>query len=285
MRNAIIMAASVAILLNPVSVAAQYARPETRPAPRPEPEPVRPLRDRAAPGGSSAPAGGVWAGATIRCESRNNGRRECSADTRGGVRLVRQLSDAACREHRTWGTTGNAIWVDNGCRGEFQTRYGGGGHGGHVVVENSSSGPSTAAIIGGVAVAGGLIALLAKPSKGSKPAPAPPPAQPGQPQPVAPPPAPALPAAPAGPAKISASLGGVTPDARPALGMCLNDAARQIGATGGSEIKLDRLDDVAPGNGGFRFRMMLVGIYPDKPRVIPTFCRATPTKVVELTFG
>jgi hypothetical protein len=66
---------------------------------------------------------------------------------------------------------------------------------------------------------------------------------------------------------------------------CLNEAARQVGATGGTEIRLERLDDVQPGNGGFRFRFQLVAVYPDETRSIATFCRATPTNVVELTFG
>jgi hypothetical protein len=79
--------------------------------------------------------------------------------------------------------------------------------------------------------------------------------------------------------------GGVTPDARPSLQTCLNEIARQIGATGGTEIALDRFDEVTAGNGGFRFRMVLKGVYPDETRSIPTFCRATPTSVIELTFG
>ena len=213
-----------------------------------------------------------WNGAIIRCESRNNRRETCRADTRGGVRLVRQLSSQQCREGRTWGTRSNEVWVDNGCRGDFQLRSGSG-------QSSGSSGPSAAAIIGGVAVAGGLIALLSQ----SNNAPATPAA--GNVAGAPPAPAPRPPAPPAGPARITAQMGGVTPDARPSLQMCLNDAARQVGATGGSEIRLDRIDDVQPGNGGFRFRFQLVAVYPDQTRTIPTFCRATPTRVVELTFG
>jgi Protein of unknown function (DUF3011) len=37
----------------------------------------------------------------IRCESRNNGRSYCAADTRGGVTLVRQVSQAQCVQGRT----------------------------------------------------------------------------------------------------------------------------------------------------------------------------------------
>lgn len=219
-----------------------------------------------------------WNGEIIRCESRDGRRNRCRADTRGGVRLVRQLGNTQCREGRTWGWNSNEIWVDNGCRGEFQLRQGSGQS------SNNNSGPSAGAIIGGVAIAGGLIALLSQSGKSSAPPantvgnPAPPTATP------VPLPAP-LPAPPAGPARISAEMGGVTPNARPSLTTCLNEAARQVGATGGTEIRLDRLDEIEPGNGGFRFRFQLKAIYPDETRSIPTFCRATPTKLVELTFG
>ena len=218
---------------------------------------------------------GNWNGETIRCESRDGRFRSCRADTRGGARLVRQLSNTPCQQGRSWGYRQNEIWVDNGCRGEFQLRYGNG-------QSSGGGGASTGAIIGGVVVAGGLLALLAQSSKSSNPpanttgtaAPAQPAPQPLQP-----------PATASGPARITAEMGGVTPNARPALTTCLNEAARQIGATGGTEIRLDRLDEIEPGNGGFRFRFQLKAVYPDETRSIPTFCRATPTKLVELTFG
>lgn len=63
----------------------------------------------------------------VRCESRDYRERTCGANTSGGVRLVRQLGDAACREGRTWGTTRGGIWVSNGCRADFEV---GGGRGG-----------------------------------------------------------------------------------------------------------------------------------------------------------
>jgi hypothetical protein len=49
-----------------------------------------------------------------------SGRTECPADTRYGVTLVRKLSQAACTEGRTWGYDASVIWVDQGCRAEFQ---------------------------------------------------------------------------------------------------------------------------------------------------------------------
>ncbi|HVR81024.1 MAG TPA: DUF3011 domain-containing protein [Luteimonas sp.] len=59
----------------------------------------------------------------LRCESTDGRYRQCSGDARGGVRLVRQLSDARCVEGRTWGMNRMGVWVDNGCRAEFETGY------------------------------------------------------------------------------------------------------------------------------------------------------------------
>ncbi len=53
----------------------------------------------------------------ITCESHNNRPNSCSIPTRGRVRLVRQLSDATCRNN--WGSNRNRIWVRNGCRAQF----------------------------------------------------------------------------------------------------------------------------------------------------------------------
>jgi len=57
---------------------------------------------------------------TIRCESRNNRRNYCAADTRGGVSLIRQVGQAQCVQGRTWGFDARGIWVQAGCRGDFQ---------------------------------------------------------------------------------------------------------------------------------------------------------------------
>lgn len=67
------------------------------------------------------PGGQPGQGRVIRCESRGGKSQYCRTDTRGRVRLVRQLSDSPCRENNTWGAErdGTGIWVDRGCRGEF----------------------------------------------------------------------------------------------------------------------------------------------------------------------
>jgi hypothetical protein len=62
----------------------------------------------------------------IRCGSEDGRRRYCDADTRRGVRLTRQISGSACEQGRTWGFDDRGIWVDRGCRAEFQLGGGGG---------------------------------------------------------------------------------------------------------------------------------------------------------------
>lgn len=56
----------------------------------------------------------------VRCESRDRRTVHCGIDTRGGVRLVNQISDRRCVRGRTWGTDNRGIWVSNGCRASFQ---------------------------------------------------------------------------------------------------------------------------------------------------------------------
>lgn len=61
----------------------------------------------------------------VTCSSDDGNRHYCVADTRGGVRMYKQLSDARCQEGSTWGYDERGIWVDRGCRADFQTGTGG----------------------------------------------------------------------------------------------------------------------------------------------------------------
>jgi hypothetical protein len=67
--------------------------------------------------------GGTWPppgnGDSIRCESDNGRSRTCPTPWQGGSRLVRQLSDTACVEGRTWQSQRGQVYVSGGCRGEF----------------------------------------------------------------------------------------------------------------------------------------------------------------------
>ena len=64
----------------------------------------------------------------VRCESVDYRDNYCAVDTRGGVRIVNQVSDADCYEGETWGYDHRGIWVKNGCGGDFEI-LGRGGHG------------------------------------------------------------------------------------------------------------------------------------------------------------
>jgi hypothetical protein len=145
-------------------------------------------------------------------------------------------------------------------------------------------GPSVGDVIAGVAVTATLLAVL---SAATQPQPAPAVYVPGAP----PPPPPLMPAyvpppqSTGAPASINVDLGAMTPEARPTASVCLTEAARQIGATGGTEIRVERIVDVQQGNGGYRFRLNLLGVYSDATRTIPMYCRATPEKILELSFG
>lgn len=61
---------------------------------------------------------------SLRCESNDEHYRMCST-TRPlrGARLVRQISGSACTEGQSWGWKQEGIWVDRGCRAEFELTF------------------------------------------------------------------------------------------------------------------------------------------------------------------
>lgn len=73
-------------------------------------------------GAADANGGQVTAGRTTRitCESRSTDREECPIAEGARVRLVRQISQSACRLNDTYGTGRGYLWVAQGCRGEFE---------------------------------------------------------------------------------------------------------------------------------------------------------------------
>lgn len=82
--------------------------------------------------------GGGGFGDSIRltCESQNFRYSECRIPGRANlrnaqVRLLRQLSSATCVQNRNFGLddTRGTLWVDEGCRGEFEVLLGRGGRG------------------------------------------------------------------------------------------------------------------------------------------------------------
>ena len=55
----------------------------------------------------------------VTCESNDGRRTECDMNTRGRVRVERQLSKTACVEDQNWGLNKSSIWVSGGCRAVF----------------------------------------------------------------------------------------------------------------------------------------------------------------------
>ncbi len=55
----------------------------------------------------------------IRCESHDQRQAYCALPFQGRVRLVNQLSRAACTEGYSWGFDRRGVWVSQGCRADF----------------------------------------------------------------------------------------------------------------------------------------------------------------------
>jgi hypothetical protein len=72
-------------------------------------------------------------GRMVSCSSDDGRRRHCDADTRGGVRLVRQRGSVACERDFSWGYDDRGIWVDRGCRADFALESGSRASGGGCV--------------------------------------------------------------------------------------------------------------------------------------------------------
>src|SRR3546814_18146327 len=75
------------------------------------------------------------------------------------------------------------------------------------------------------------------------------------------------------PATLSANLSALPSAARPSVQNCMNDAARQIGVTGGTRLSYDRLVNLEQGNGGWRIRAAMTATYPDGARSMEMYCR------------
>ncbi|MBO0724997.1 MAG: DUF3011 domain-containing protein [Blastocatellia bacterium] len=77
-------------------------------------------RDYGRGGGGGGGRGGY--SQTFYCESGDEKRHWCAegAIGQGEVRLIRQRSGSPCIFGRTWGRDRNGVWVDRGCRADFQ---------------------------------------------------------------------------------------------------------------------------------------------------------------------
>jgi hypothetical protein len=59
---------------------------------------------------------------TVYCESGDMKRHWCSEGIGRRVNLIRQRSEVRCVQGRTWGVDRSGIWVDRGCRADFEVR-------------------------------------------------------------------------------------------------------------------------------------------------------------------
>ena len=88
------------------------------------------LQDSGQSASSSAASGSGASPNQVTCESVGNRQVECPMNTRGAVRMVRQLSKSACTEGVSWGLFKHSVWVKDGCRGVFAVDAGGNAGGG-----------------------------------------------------------------------------------------------------------------------------------------------------------
>lgn len=223
-----------------------------RPRPRPLPPPPPPRPTFRPVWGYHYPAGGSHFAGTIRCESFGGRFTACRVPTRGRVVLERR-HHGRCRYGNGWGFDSRRIWVDNNCRATFA--YGIGGY-----VPRYRSDNDAALVVGGVALAAGLVAILARDGRepevrgGSRPA------------------------------AVAADLGEVEPRAREGLRACLDRAAANVGQTGGTRVKLAAVTIDALGGATYRYDTDIRASYPNRAYDLSFSCTATRGTVEDFDF-
>ncbi len=79
----------------------------------------------------------------IKCESQGKDRHHCKVDIgRARVELRDRLSDHTCKQGKSWDYDEDGIWVDDGCRAEFEIIRRGGGYGRHDDDDDDDRGTS-----------------------------------------------------------------------------------------------------------------------------------------------
>jgi hypothetical protein len=204
-------------------------------------------------------SGGNWGGSNrgfagqLECRSKDNRYRRCGANTDKRVELLRQFSSSNCVRGRSWGFDRGSIWVDQGCQARFGYGYGN--------VRGDTSGDDgrsdAGAVIGGVALAAGLVALLAAAGKSSS----------------------SSRSAASSTATLTADLNQFPSDARAPAQACLNEAARQVGATGGTAVKLDRVDGASRSGEGWMILARLTATHQNQSHPMAMDCRYMGDKV------
>lgn len=214
--------------------------------------------------GNGGNGGGSWGGnnqgfaGQTECRSNDNRYKRCSVNTNNRVEMLRQFSSSSCTRGRSWGYDRNSIWVDNGCQARFGYGY---GNVSGDTSGSSSGGSDTGAVIGGVALAAGLIALLAAAGKSNNNSRS------------------TAAASSGGVAAVSADPGKFPSDARTSGDACMKEAARQIGSTGGKTVRLDSVDRVERSGQGWMIVGRITGTWPDHSQSMTMDCRATGSSV------
>jgi hypothetical protein len=280
----LVSAAAAAILAGPL--VAQVAVPLPAPV-RPQNPVARPPVQIAPPAPAPVPPSQsqrYFAG-TVRCESQNFQPRSCRARTQDRVEIV-QVHGGSCARNRSFTYTAEQIRVTDGCRATFSYGFG------NVRPQADRGSNALPWVLAGAGATAGIVALANSGSSSTpepeRPAPAPPPPPPPPPPAAASPPAPKpetpqppFPALP--PAKLDANIQMLTADQQRTMQTCLFEAARQTGLSGGTVIRLDSVDEIVQGNGGWRFRFRATGTWPNGQRQGSVFCRASPTQIFEFT--
>ena len=94
---------------------------------------------------------GVAQSNSLTCSSNDGAYHYCRANTQNQVQLTLQLSGSPCQQGFSWGYDYRGIWVDRGCRAQFQ--YGNNNSGG-----SDNTGAAIAAGILGAIVIGSIVA-------------------------------------------------------------------------------------------------------------------------------
>jgi hypothetical protein len=71
--------------------------------------------------GYNRPGYGNGAPYIVTCSSDDGRKRYCQANTARGVRIVREYNNA-CQRDKAWGFDSRGIWVDRGCRADFEVQ-------------------------------------------------------------------------------------------------------------------------------------------------------------------
>ncbi len=96
----------------------------------------------------------------VTCKSEGYRYHHCRVSRPGYVRLVRQLSEADCRQGRTWDYDRRGIWVDDGCAARFAVEndaYYDHGDDNHDDHDSGSSAGAALAVIAGAAILGAIV--------------------------------------------------------------------------------------------------------------------------------